>query len=122
VKLAAVLSQSPSRSDSLEAISKLIPTGKRLPRGSISQPFLQINLDICLLSQQLLANNMATSSTIDQSSPWHAAYPAPRSISATIRREDVLDMLKQGLETSSRDYVLIDLRRTDYEVSLVTHL
>jgi hypothetical protein len=56
---------------------------------------------------------MATTSVVTS---WHAAYPAPRISPATIRREDVLDMIKRSAETSSRDYVLIDLRRNDFEV------
>lgn len=56
---------------------------------------------------------MATASVVP---PWHAGYPAPRIAPATIRREDVLNMIKQSAETSSRDYVLVDLRRNDLEV------
>lgn len=65
---------------------------------------------------------MATASTTSPPSPWHAAYPAPRSNPATIRREDVLDMFKQSAKTSSKDYVLVDLRRNDYEVTSMTNL
>lgn len=65
---------------------------------------------------------MATASTPSTPSPWHAAYPAPRNSPATISREDALDMIKQSAETSSRDYVLVDLRRNDYEVTLITIL
>ena len=63
---------------------------------------------------------MATENTTNSPSPWHAAYPAPRNPAATIHREDVLDMIRKGAETSKRDYVLIDLRRNDYDVALVT--
>ncbi|KAH8688905.1 Rhodanese-like domain-containing protein [Phaeosphaeriaceae sp. PMI808] len=55
---------------------------------------------------------MATAGT---PSPWHAAYPAPRNSPATISREEVLDMIKRSAETPNRDYVLVDLRRNDYE-------
>ncbi|KAH6637991.1 Rhodanese-like domain-containing protein [Boeremia exigua] len=58
---------------------------------------------------------MATASITGSPPPWHAAYPAPRSTPATIRRESVLDMIKQSRETSSSDYILIDLRRNDHE-------
>lgn len=34
----------------------------------------------------------------------------------TIQREEVLEMIRRGKETSSQDYVLIDLRRNDHEV------
>lgn len=59
---------------------------------------------------------MATANVTGPPPPWHAPYPAPRNTPATIRREDVLDMIKQSAETSSRDYILIDLRRNDHEV------
>lgn len=64
---------------------------------------------------------MATASVTGPPALWHAAYPAPRNTPATIRREDVLDMIKQGAETSSRDYVLVDLRRNDHEVCHIAH-
>jgi hypothetical protein len=57
-----------------------------------------------------------TMATASVTPPWHAAYPAPRTTPATICREDVLDMIKQAAQTSSRDYILIDLRRSDLEV------
>jgi arsenical-resistance protein 2 len=53
--------------------------------------------------------------TADINPPWHAAYPAPKTTPTTIRREDVLDMVKKSAETFSTDYILIDLRRTDFE-------
>jgi arsenical-resistance protein 2 len=59
---------------------------------------------------------MATESIASSPSPWHAAFPTPRNTPATIGREDVLDMIKQSAKNSTRDYVLIDLRRNDYEV------
>ncbi|KAK4138980.1 Rhodanese-like protein [Trichocladium antarcticum] len=46
--------------------------------------------------------------------PWHAAYPAPTSEAATISREQVLAMLKAS-PIGSRDFVLVDLRRNDFE-------
>jgi hypothetical protein len=59
---------------------------------------------------------MATASVTGPPPPWHAAYPVPRHTPATIRREDVLELIKHSAETSSRDYILIDLRRNDHEV------
>lgn len=46
--------------------------------------------------------------------PWHAAYPAPKTAEqpGALTKEDVLGMLQRGEE----DFVLIDLRRNDYEV------
>ena len=50
------------------------------------------------------------------SSPWYAAYPAPKSEVVTITREEVLAMLK-ATPVDKRDFVLVDLRRNDFEVS-----
>lgn len=51
---------------------------------------------------------MATEST-----PWHEAYPAPKSVPPTISRAEVLGWLQEG----RKDIVLVDVRRTDREVS-----
>ncbi|GAB1313398.1 hypothetical protein MFIFM68171_03608 [Madurella fahalii] len=52
--------------------------------------------------------------------PWYAAYPGPRSSEPKcITREEVLAMLKTQLTDktpkSARDFVLVDLRRTDHQ-------
>ncbi|GKZ26389.1 hypothetical protein AbraIFM66951_003151 [Aspergillus brasiliensis] len=46
--------------------------------------------------------------------PWHAAYPAPRSAATGIRREEVLQWFRSGKQ-AGRDFILVDLRRTDFE-------
>ncbi|KAK3296686.1 Rhodanese-like domain-containing protein [Chaetomium fimeti] len=46
--------------------------------------------------------------------PWYAAYPAPKSDVVTISREEVLELLKTT-PLEKRDFVLIDLRRNDFE-------
>ncbi|OJI88458.1 hypothetical protein ASPTUDRAFT_50383 [Aspergillus tubingensis CBS 134.48] len=46
--------------------------------------------------------------------PWHAAYPAPRSTAIGIHPEEVLGWLRSGRQPG-RDFLLIDLRRTDFE-------
>ncbi|RGP78886.1 oxidoreductase [Fusarium longipes] len=52
----------------------------------------------------------------DSITPWHAAYPSPLTKSpATMTRQEVLDMMKDSKNIVGRDYVLIDLRRTDHE-------
>jgi arsenical-resistance protein 2 len=49
---------------------------------------------------------------------WHAVYPAPRQASpATIQREVVLEMLHSNTDAVGKDYILVDLRRNDHEVS-----
>ena len=63
---------------------------------------------------------MATAESTNPSdapaAPWYAAYPAPKSEAATVSREEVLAMLKVS-PLGSRDFVLVDLRRNDFEVS-----
>jgi arsenical-resistance protein 2 len=45
--------------------------------------------------------------------PWHAAFPNPKSVAGAVSREQVLQWLQQG----KSDFILIDLRRTDCDVS-----
>ncbi|KAM0420893.1 hypothetical protein ACHAPT_011282 [Fusarium lateritium] len=48
--------------------------------------------------------------------PWHAAYPPPlNKTSAAMTRQAVLEMMKDSKNVAGKDYVLIDLRRTDHE-------
>ncbi|KAH7053390.1 Rhodanese-like domain-containing protein [Macrophomina phaseolina] len=47
--------------------------------------------------------------------PWHAAYPEPRTKDLPkITREQLLERIEQG-EKSGKGFVLIDVRRTDFE-------
>jgi hypothetical protein len=49
--------------------------------------------------------------------PWHFAYPQPRNSQPDkIDRADLLKRLQAG-QKPGRDLLLIDLRRTDHEVS-----
>ncbi|KAK4247912.1 Rhodanese-like domain-containing protein [Corynascus novoguineensis] len=59
---------------------------------------------------------MATADTTASAAaaPWYAAYPAPKSEVVTISREEVLDLLK-STPLEKRDFVLVDLRRNDFE-------
>ncbi|KAF3109016.1 hypothetical protein TWF569_006172 [Orbilia oligospora] len=47
-------------------------------------------------------------------SPWHAAFPSPRTTKpGALTRKEVLELLqKEG----RKDFVLVDLRRNDYEL------
>ena len=49
--------------------------------------------------------------------PWYAAYPEPRTVTSSITRQTLLSWMKKGEKLAGKDYVLVDLRRTDYEVS-----
>ncbi|KAG4437226.1 hypothetical protein IFR05_007280 [Cadophora sp. M221] len=61
---------------------------------------------------------MATSNlSVGDNTPentWHAAYPAPRTTAAVITREDLLSWMSEG-KVVGKDFVLVDLRRTDFE-------
>lgn len=47
--------------------------------------------------------------------PWHAAYPAPKTTAAGLTRETLLSWMLEG-KVAGKDFVLVDLRRTDFEV------
>ncbi|EPS45410.1 hypothetical protein H072_649 [Dactylellina haptotyla CBS 200.50] len=48
--------------------------------------------------------------------PWHNAFPAPRTTKPESRsREEVLNMLKLTQGSERRDFVIVDVRRNDYE-------
>ena len=58
---------------------------------------------------------MANPSTTTET-PWHAVYPSPRNSSpASISRTELLHLFRTGKQPGT-DFVLVDLRRTDYEV------
>lgn len=59
---------------------------------------------------------MSAPSSNDASAPWHAAYPPPKSDPASIRRTELLQWFREG-QKPGKDFMLIDLRRTDHEVS-----
>lgn len=52
---------------------------------------------------------------VETEKPWHAAYPAPKNTAASVTREVVLSWIQNG-KTAGQDFVLVDLRRTDFEV------
>ena len=48
--------------------------------------------------------------------PWHAAYPPPKNENPpSIRRNEVLQLFRDGKKVG-KDFILVDLRRTDHEV------
>jgi hypothetical protein len=66
--------------------------------------------------------NMATNNPnivkVEIAKPWHAAYPAPKESASAITRGTLLSWMLNG-KTASKDFVLVDLRRTDFEVHLL---
>lgn len=57
---------------------------------------------------------LARSTMADEKQPWYGACPQARSNPESISRSKVLELLKEGKEAEK--LVLVDLRRTDYEV------
>ncbi|KXJ86163.1 Rhodanese-like domain-containing protein [Microdochium bolleyi] len=56
----------------------------------------------------------ASAAPTGESGPWHAAFPAPKTTEpGAVSREEMLELVKSG--TAGKDYVLVDLRRNDYE-------
>lgn len=54
----------------------------------------------------------------DAATPWHAAYPPPlNKTPPATTRQAALEMMKDCKNIAGKDYVLIDLRRTDHEVA-----
>lgn len=48
--------------------------------------------------------------------PWYAALPLPKTTARSIPRSHLLSWLKKDKE-AGKDFVLVDLRRTDHEVN-----
>lgn len=60
-------------------------------------------------------------STKQEEAPWHAAFPPPKTAVSTISRSDFLGLIKAG-KKPGKDFILVDLRRNDHEVSrLIFH-
>ena len=48
--------------------------------------------------------------------PWYAAYPAPKSVPGSISALEFFHWLQDG-KKAGKDFILVDFRRTDCEVS-----
>ncbi|KAH7230645.1 Rhodanese-like domain-containing protein [Fusarium redolens] len=58
----------------------------------------------------------STMTSTDAATPWHAAYPPPlNKTPAAMTRQEVLEVMKDSKNIAGKNYVLIDLRRTDHE-------
>ncbi|OMP89036.1 hypothetical protein BK809_0005757 [Diplodia seriata] len=62
-----------------------------------------------------MASEGQTAADSTAEAPWWAAYPEPRTTHLTrITKEELLDRMKNG-ERSGQKFVLVDVRRTDFE-------
>lgn len=57
---------------------------------------------------------MADATPTLKEAPWHAAFPAPKASTDAISKEQFLAWLHEG-KTCGLDFVLVDLRKNDYE-------
>ena len=67
-------------------------------------------------------NAAAAATTIDENpaameTPWYAAFPAAKTTAPSVSGSEVLGWLQDDTR-GTVDFVLVDLRRTDYEVGI----
>lgn len=53
--------------------------------------------------------------------PWYAAFPAAKITAPSLDRAELLSWFENG-QQPGKDFVLVDLRRTDHEVGLDIYL
>jgi arsenical-resistance protein 2 len=61
--------------------------------------------------------NLESQASLKTESPWYASYPEPQRKAGSVSREELLQWLRDGKQ-SGNDFLLVDLRRTDFEVRL----
>ncbi len=57
-------------------------------------------------------------SAATEAAPWHAAFPEPRAVCPQLEDRDVKSLLEQQSsagQATPRDFLLVDVRRTDWE-------
>ena len=63
----------------------------------------------------MAALSSSTSKDVLAESPWYAAYPSPKTAPASVHISELCQWLKDG-KKAGKDFLLIDLRRNDFEV------
>jgi len=58
--------------------------------------------------------NLESQASLKTESPWYASYPEPQRKAGSVSREELLQWLRDGKQ-SGNDFLLVDLRRTDFE-------
>lgn len=56
---------------------------------------------------------------MSEQQPWHATYPEPASTAIFLPQATVLGWMESSEKIAGRDFVLVDLRRSDHEVGLI---
>ena len=85
------------------------------PRTFIDSPIVSIQLALLRFFSQL---NMAHPSPASKEAevPWHSSYPLPRNTNvSSISRTELIQMFRDS-QRPGKDFVLVDLRRSDHEV------
>ena len=67
-------------------------------------------------SSSLFFSSLSQRRAMDSGPAWHEAFPKPRTQSpAGVSRQELLQWLQDG-KKPGKDFLLVDLRRTDHEV------
>lgn len=75
---------------------------------------VSVNRDL-LLSTTMATSNLASTNKLSAERPWHADYPTPKTAAASLPRQNLLQWFREGKQ-AGKDFVLVDLRRADFEV------
>ena len=52
----------------------------------------------------------------DTQIPWYNNFPSPRSTVLSMTHLDVAELLTSPLKEAGKDFLIVDVRRTDFEV------
>lgn len=110
----------------MRAFKRLVAPEERAPKPSNTISTCQCSRGSVfaeLVGGVLKADPAVTNATMasqQQASivPWHAKYPAPEHQPGSLTREQLLELMKQVGDVAGADFLLVDLRRNDHEVSL----
>jgi hypothetical protein len=50
--------------------------------------------------------------------PWHANFPSPKAELRSVAHDEVAKMISDPSQVAGKDYVVVDVRRTDFAVPL----
>lgn len=79
------------------------------------RPALLSELRTLSRTMDVIPQNAGGKGSLKAETPWYASYPAARTVAPSITRRELLQWLHDG-KCVGRDFVLVDLRRTDFEV------
>ena len=68
-----------------------------------------------------MTTNQCAIASEEQPKPWYAAYPAQRNIASWVTKQTLLSWMEKG-KIAGKDFVLVDLLRTDFEVLILINL